>query len=247
MDNSLRHGAASAIQQAEPTPYETRGTPMRMILLTVGTLISLAGSTLTAASQPNPETLRLPDGKWLFTDKTTLGEGTSGSLLRELHGSLMLSAQSDGKQRVPFYLICKLENTDEKRHVRYSIQFTPPVPPIKDSSGALVYHYKISHVWDRYYGRVSVAREFGPVSVHDNYADSVEVSPDFVDWFLRPDPDKATQGFQIEYQQTYIKLRNGRVVPKHRCSNMWWLAEDEIGRARFPSWNGPCVDCTFLD
>src|SRR5262249_51786383 len=101
----------------------------------------------------------------------------------------MLSAQSADRRRVPFSLICKLENTDEKRHVRYSIQFQPPVPPVKDSSGTLVYHYKIWHYASKPGSTRAAAREtaapvheFGPVSVHDNIADSVEVSPDFVDW-----------------------------------------------------------------
>lgn len=86
---------------------------MRMILLTVGTLISLAVSTLTA-------------GAWWYTDETA-------------DGSLMLI---NAYTRHQLYLTCKLD-TDEKRHVRYSIQFQPPVPPIKDLSGIAI-RYRMS-------------------------------------------------------------------------------------------------------
>lgn len=140
---------------------------MRMILLTVGTLISLAVSTPTAVSQSNPETRRFPGAQeWWFTNETS-------------DGSLVLSTQSNVGGRVPFYLFCKLGYTDEKRHVRYSIQFQPPVPPVKDSSDTLVHHFTISGIWDP----PDQAHEFS-VSVHDNHADRVEVPPDFVDWLL---------------------------------------------------------------
>jgi hypothetical protein len=203
---------------------------MRMILLTMGALISLAVSTLTAVSQSKPETLRFPgDQEWWFTNETP-------------DGSLMLSTQSNDPREVPFYMICKLGDTDEgKRHVRYYTLFQPPVPPVKDSSGTLVYRFRISKIWDPP-DRADVIS----VPVHDGHADRVEVSGDTIAWLLFHESchpvakRNCGREFVIEYQspdadakareKTYIKTRTGRVMPKYECSG-----------------TGPCVDCTFLD
>src|SRR5215471_8963910 len=142
---------------------------MRMILLTMGALISLAVSTLTAVSQSKPETLRVPgDQDWWFTNQTP-------------DGSLMLSTQSyTGKEAHFFYMICKLGDADEgKRHVRYYIQFQPPVPPVKHSDGTLWHRYRISKIWDP----PRRAHEIS-VPVHDNYADRAEVDSGFFPWLL---------------------------------------------------------------
>jgi hypothetical protein len=207
---------------------------MRTILLTMEALISLAVSTLTAVSQSKPETLRFPDRDgsqdWWYTNETT-------------DGSLMLSTRSNDPSQVPFYMICKLGYTDEKRHIQYSILFQPPVPPVKDSSGTLVYRYKISHIWDP----PNQADEIS-VPVHDNYADRVEVPGDSIAWLLYGEScaptarRNCTGSFIIEYQspdagaepraETYIKKKGGSVTTKHECN---------------PRDEKPCVDCTFLD
>ena len=153
----------------------------RLFVLGVVNYVALAAAMTTAAHAE----------KLLFQDRNSIQDWWYSD--ENSDGSLTLSTKSNDPTSMPFYLICK------GRPAQYSVLFQPPVPPVANSTGTPMYHFRVFGVSGDFNRAPDISAPAGKSG-----AEPVPVSGDAMAALLyRQDP------FKINYQMPDGSLGKG--------------------------------------